>query len=894
METTCSAMSELLSLTMTMQGEAGDIWNSGNNTSTSSSVRPDVGQPSLFRLDGQVILPPLMTSAKKREAQLARQRATQLEEQRQHNTRRSHSMASPRSGLSQTQTYIYDSTRQGQQQQQQQRRRPQTLGFDVPTIQVNPPTPLLPMQTPTLPLSPERRLKPNKITERIQQFEQTGIGGHIGQILRSSTSPALAEKQLKPQVAKPTPPPETVTLQRSRSFTLEEPSPALVENMRRQGYSPNFQRETIESQAKRVVRQPSPTNPNPNTSNSRKVEEREREIERMIELVMNKYGLVEARRRGWVRQYLRGHREPMDRLMEYQETERRRMQAAFEEQQRQLIEQLCAQLENPERTTTTCSSSSRHSDDSSSSNSSTASSATTASTSRTITLSTASPRHCHELDGFLAANSAPPASAARKCLFSPHPGSSLGYESEPQLLGESSTAPSTPRSLPLRNSSLTNSRRQATGGASGAAGAATKSAPGRRSQSKASGSTKSMLSARGGAGATGAGANANRRKTSSTMASPKKSFPGKVVTPPAQKRGVIKNKQLKPQVAKPTPPPETVTLQRSRSFTLEEPSPALVENMRRQGYSPNFQRETIESQAKRVVRQPSPTNPNPNTSNSRKVEEREREIERMIELVMNKYGLVEARRRGWVRQYLRGHREPMDRLMEYQETERRRMQAAFEEQQRQLIEQLCAQLENPERTTTTCSSSSRHSDDSSSSNSSTASSATTASTSRTITLSTASPRHCHELDGFLAANSAPPASAARKCLFSPHPGSSLGYESEPQLLGESSTAPSTPRSLPLRNSSLTNSRRQATGGASGAAGAATKSAPGRRSQSKASGSTKSMLSARGGAGATGAGANANRRKTSSTMASPKKSFPGKVVTPPAQKRGVIKNQRKKP
>ncbi|KAH8338036.1 hypothetical protein KR059_003454 [Drosophila kikkawai] len=468
-----------------------------------------------------------MTSAKKREAQLARQRATQLEEQRQHNTRRSHSMASPRSGLSQTQTYIYDSTRQGQQQQQQQqRRRPQTLGFDVPTIQVNPPTPLLPMQTPTLPLSPERRLKPNKITERIQQFEQTGIGGHIGQILRSSTSPALAEKQLKPQVAKPTPPPETVTLQRSRSFTLEEPSPALVENMRRQGYSPNFQRETIESQAKRVVRQPSPTNPNPNTSNSRKVEEREREIERMIELVMNKYGLVEARRRGWVRQYLRGHREPMDRLMEYQEAERRRMQAAFEEQQRQLIEQLCAQLENPERTTTTCSSS-RHSDDSSSSNSSTASSATTASTSRTITLSTASPRHCHELDGFLAANSAPPASAARKCLFSPHPGSSLGYESEPQLLGESSTAPSTPRSLPLRNSSLTNSRRQATGGASGASGAATKSAPGRRSQSKASGSTKSMLSARGGAGATGAGANANRRKTSSTMASPKKSFPGK-------------------------------------------------------------------------------------------------------------------------------------------------------------------------------------------------------------------------------------------------------------------------------------------------------------------------------------------------------------------------------
>lgn len=521
-------MSELMAMTMTMQGEA-DIWHT-----SSSSVRPELGQPSLFRLDGQVILPPLvrnrecpiqqssvtfettiilqMTSAKKREAQLARQRATQLEEQRNH----SRSMASPRSGLSQTQTYIYDSTRQSQQRQ-----RPQTLGFDVPTIKVNPPTPLLPTQA--LPVSPERRLKPNKITERIQQFEHSGSGCRLGQILRSSTSPSLAEEQLKPQ-AEPEPAPEPVALQRSRSFTLEEPSPALVETMRRQGYSPNFQRETIESQAKRVVRQSSPSS---NTSNSfsRKEQEREREIERMIELVMNKYGLMEASKRGWVRQYLRGHREPMERLMEYQEAERRRMQAAFEQQQRQLIDQLCAQLENPE------SSSSRHSD---SSNSST-SSATTCSTSRTITLATSSPRNCHELDGFLPAD-ASSSSVARKCLFSPHL-SSLGYESEPQPLGESSTAASTPRSLPLRNSSLTNSRRQATG----AVTAATKAAPGRRSLTRVSSPTKTSPGARGGAAAS-AGL-ARRKNVGSPANGSKKGSQARVVTPPAPKR-LTKNVSL--------------------------------------------------------------------------------------------------------------------------------------------------------------------------------------------------------------------------------------------------------------------------------------------------------------------------------------------------------------
>ncbi|KAH8250541.1 hypothetical protein KR038_001459 [Drosophila bunnanda] len=470
-----------------------------------------------------------MTSAKKREAQLARQRAKQLEEQRSHSSlgsqgsRSSRNMSSPRSGLSQTQTYIYDSTRQGQQQQHHHRGRPQTLGFDVPIIQVNPPTPLMQTQTPTLPVSPERRLKPNKITGRIQQFEQSGIG----QILRSSTSPALAEPHLRQQekpvvkaAAEPLPPAmEPAALQRSRSFTLDEPSPALVENMRRQGYSPNFQRETIESQAKRVVRQPSPSSPNTSNSlSSRKDHEREREIERMIELVMNKYGMVEARRRGWVRQYLRGHREPMDRLMEYQEAERRRMQAAFEEQQRQLIEQLCAQLENPE--------SSRHSD-SSNSNSSTTSSATTCSTSQTITLSITSPRNCHELDGFLAAPAAPPSSAARKCLFSPHQTSSLGYESEPQLLGESSTAPSTPRSLPLRNSSLTNTRRQVTGATS--AGAITKSGPGRRSQPKVTSPIKSMPVARPGPGASSSAASSGRKKNATTMGNPKKNLQGRVL-----------------------------------------------------------------------------------------------------------------------------------------------------------------------------------------------------------------------------------------------------------------------------------------------------------------------------------------------------------------------------
>ncbi|XP_043949353.1 uncharacterized protein LOC108028891 isoform X2 [Drosophila biarmipes] len=414
-----------------------------------------------FRLDGQAILPPLITSAKRREVQLARQMALKLEER--YRLAR-HSAGSDMAGrrslpqLKQTETFIYDSTRS--------QTRPQTLVLDtqLPTIQVDPPTPQPPLE-PVENLSPRRH---NRITERILQFEQSGLGKLLPKvqdkrILRSSTSPSIVEcneKEVK-KTELGSLQPGPASFQRSRSFTLEEPSQVLVEHMQReaQAVKPsqslvNFQKQTIESQAKRVNRsvrcKSSNTTTNTTTTGS-SCSRRDREVERIIERALGEHGPLEASRRAGVRNYLRSHRERMNQLVLYQEEERRRMQTQFDQQQRQLIEELCAEID--------VSSSTENPDGLVSQSTSTGDLQCGLSTPTMSSFSNATPRSFQHLDDFLtmedSCRMAAP-SSARKRLFSPK--LSLGYDSEPQLLGEIST-PSTPRSLPLRNSSLTNSRR---------------------------------------------------------------------------------------------------------------------------------------------------------------------------------------------------------------------------------------------------------------------------------------------------------------------------------------------------------------------------------------------------------------------------------------------------
>ncbi|KAH8357990.1 hypothetical protein KR084_010884, partial [Drosophila pseudotakahashii] len=441
------------------------IWSAPSEGSGSSSLDPASFR---FRLDGQAILPPLMTSAKRREVQLARQMALKLEERyRLARCSAGSDMPSLRSlsQLQQTETFIYDST--------QGHARPQTLVLDMqlPTIQVNPPTPQPPVE-PLENLSPRRH---NRITDRILQFEQSGLGKLLPKVQdkripRSSTSPSIAERKEPPQqelkkAELRTLQAEPANFQRSRSFTLEEPSQVLVEHMQREALAvrpsqslANFQRQTIESQAKRVNRSArgnssNTTNTTNTTTTGSSCSRRDREVERIIERALGEHCPLEASRKAGVRNYLRSHWERMNQLVLHQEEERRRMQTQFDHQQRQLIEELCAEIdvssgiENPDGLV-----------------SQSTSTGDLHRGSPTPTMSSfldATPLGFQDLDDFLTTEDscqmgAP--SSARKRLFSPK--LSLGYNSEPQPLGEIS-APSTPRSLPLRNSSLTNSRRSA-------------------------------------------------------------------------------------------------------------------------------------------------------------------------------------------------------------------------------------------------------------------------------------------------------------------------------------------------------------------------------------------------------------------------------------------------
>ncbi|KAH8286631.1 hypothetical protein KR018_002627, partial [Drosophila ironensis] len=512
---------------------------------------------SRFRLGGQPILPPLMTGCKRREAQMYRQMAIELEEQYRlarcsAGSEASRGMSGTRRSvdrLQQTETFIYDSTQQGQKEQQQQQGqqgkkqepikeqtqekkqeprqeprqdqrqeprqeqsqeprqgRPTSLGLGqkVPTILVDPPTPLE-----VLP----GRHKANRITDRILKFEISGVGNFLPDrtaplaatpsprkppsppkkcILRSSTSPALAPmKDAPPAALEPAAAalPPTGGIQRSRSFTLEEPSQVLVEHMQRTGMAmgmgagmgaglAGYQQDTVESKAKRVSWSPRGSCSSQSSGSctrwreKQELPERELEIEQMVKKALDKHGTVEASRRASMRKYLLGHSERLLQLVQHQEEERRRLQAEFDRQQRHLIDSLCAEI-----------------NESGTSESQVSEYTSTADLERQMTgLSDRTPSWSSG-SNTLPLDPLPDESltaevgcrlkdcTSRKRLFV-----AKGYESEPPPVGTSSAA-TTPRSvsMPLRNSSLSNSRRRS---------GSVASPPRTRSQSRGAGSPR--------------------------------------------------------------------------------------------------------------------------------------------------------------------------------------------------------------------------------------------------------------------------------------------------------------------------------------------------------------------------------------------------------------------
>ncbi|XP_023035367.1 uncharacterized protein LOC6649043 isoform X1 [Drosophila willistoni] len=534
MDSASQAMEKLLAATiehdLELQTDEGTSSTSIGNTAicarSSFSSSSTLNSKSRFHLDGQPILAPLMTASKVNEMQMARQMAMQIEarltataeaDATDDDDEDNSSMEGRRSfpKLEQTKTYIYDSTQ----------RRPQSLAIrgggssSLPIICVNPPTPLQPNQQQdeeeeenqhhhqieqfsqqNLP-SPQRKV--NKITNRILHFERTGLGrapkdptlpatvvwqGQDKRILRSSTSPSLAIDQLDKQVDQL----EVNQLQRSRSFTLEEPSQVLVEHMQRRAAATaatasqppiaNFQRDTIESKAKKVQR----STPSPNRSSHRQLANsspstRQQHLETLLEQALSEAGttthqqLNQAKHR-MINDIKSAHRERFQKLVQYQHKEQLRMQQEFERQQKFLIDEICAEInvsayaKSPksiqvsEYTSTGDLKGNRSSDVSASSHSPT----------NTIALSSATtPRSFGELDEFLSMESTcrlpsaqPPSSAppsqihsTRKRLFNVEPNQNFNYDSDPQSLPLGSS-PSTPRSLPLRNSSISNSNRR--------------------------------------------------------------------------------------------------------------------------------------------------------------------------------------------------------------------------------------------------------------------------------------------------------------------------------------------------------------------------------------------------------------------------------------------------
>ncbi|XP_064556091.1 retinoic acid-induced protein 1 isoform X2 [Drosophila montana] len=439
---------------------------------------------SQFRIDGQPILPPLMTAEKRHQMQQLRQQAVELEAKyRQAHVVRSTSTIgeqeaaasdSTSSGhssnnnssssssccdlnndsamdntqrlphLQQTETFIYDSTRKQKHMLldlvNSPRSRPQTLDIErksasatylIPTICVNPPTPQCeqqavkqPIATCTSPtargcsrtLSTQHR-KLNNITSRILQFERTGLGRKTPlqpqpakllwqnealvaadkQMLRSSTSPSLSAAQVN-----------MTQLHRSRSFTLEQPSQALVEHMQREGKKPpippplppppsattatvppaptsprcrfvlpanvacnssvqslaHLRRDTVESKAKQVQRSASascvdayksPAAGRRSGGNTAR-QQQQQQLEQLLQRALHETHDVRVEQEQLERKQLAvakrkmfkdiksAHRDRFQQLVQYQHEEQRRMQEEFDRQQKFLIEQICAEI----------------------------------------------------------------------------------------------------------------------------------------------------------------------------------------------------------------------------------------------------------------------------------------------------------------------------------------------------------------------------------------------------------------------------------------------------------------------------------------------------------------------------------------------------------------------
>ncbi|XP_060663122.1 uncharacterized protein LOC132796098 isoform X2 [Drosophila nasuta] len=398
---------------------------------------------SQFRIDGQPILPPLMTADRRQQMWQLKQRALQLEakykQQAQCDTSSSSNTSSmstvqrilpQQQRLQQTPTYIYDSTQQDALLETP-RSRPQTLQLKsgssnssnnscgsnkncgsntncgIPSICVNPPTPLEP--NPSLSLSPSAnasrlqlghtRRKLNNITSRIMRFERQTDNEALPlqvlwqdkRMLRSSTSPAL----LLPQ-----PEASGQQMQRSRSFTLDEPSPALLAHMQRVGQqqmeqeqqqqqqqqaattvtatSPrnprlvhatqslaHLRRDTIESKAKQVQRSASSSLVSATTATSRRcggnspqrsLQQQQQYLKQLLQRALHEADDVCDEQSQQERKHLTlakrqmfkdiklAHRDRFQQLVQYQHEEQRRMQAEFDRQQKFLIEQICADI----------------------------------------------------------------------------------------------------------------------------------------------------------------------------------------------------------------------------------------------------------------------------------------------------------------------------------------------------------------------------------------------------------------------------------------------------------------------------------------------------------------------------------------------------------------------
>ncbi|BFG01954.1 uncharacterized protein DMAD_01589 [Drosophila madeirensis] len=511
----------------------------GRNTPNQHS--PEARSGSRFHIDGQAILPPLLTETKRSDIQLSKHMALQLAKRFEtfrvvggQEESESNSMAKRRDlpQLQQTRTYIFDHPPSSSSVMPQ---RPQSLGIDaqdasIPTIQVNPPTPQQQEASKSLGgsvLTVHQR-KLNSITNRILHFERAGLGRMLPPAIEAlpstSNEPATGVwqgQQALDASAKPpltqTPSSHTVklnadragagvcTVQRSRSFTLEEPSQVLVEHMQRKADAEarerelaHFQRETVESKAKRVSRSPkSRSSPRstlcpvkPKQQQEQQPEARQQvevelnmdqEIELMIERTLKEHKLDHASHVDGLRNHLRTHRDRFNQLVQYQHDERLRMQGEFDRQQKFLINQICAEIDlsvyrdglskQVSDYTSTRSLEQHQAEEPIS----TTSGGSCPSPSHTITISStlpASPRSPDDSYYSIPTPDScipvppPPQQSSRKCLFGldvgPAKTLSLSSDFEPQPLSGTSAA-STPRSgqMPLRNSSLSNSKRPA-------------------------------------------------------------------------------------------------------------------------------------------------------------------------------------------------------------------------------------------------------------------------------------------------------------------------------------------------------------------------------------------------------------------------------------------------